>query len=243
MSRYHGRHSVHPAKGRVHSSGGLRSALRRPAVSVSLALAAVATGAAGVSTVSAHETTDVSPTAFVLSAAAVTQGQQDARATAADAARLNTEQANLNEQKAVVVAKADAEAKAKAEAEAKARQDAEDKAARDAEREALIANAQSDPAPVARVLMADFGFGDDQWGCLNNLVIGESTWNYQATNPTSGAYGLFQSLPANKMSSVADDWASNPVTQIRWGLGYIQRTYGTPCGAWNAWLSRSPHWY
>ena len=62
-------------------------------------------------------------------------------------------------------------------------------------------------------------------------------------NPSSGAYGLFQSLPANKMDSVDTDWADNPVTQIRWGLDYIKRSYGTPCGALSAWQSRYPHWY
>jgi hypothetical protein len=45
------------------------------------------------------------------------------------------------------------------------------------------------------------------------------------------------------MASVAPDWQTNPVTQIRWGLKYIRSSYGTPCGAWNAWQSRSPHWY
>jgi SLT domain-containing protein len=91
--------------------------------------------------------------------------------------------------------------------------------------------------------MGEFGFGAGQWSCLDKLVTGESTWNYKAKNPSSGAYGLFQSLPASKMSSVADDWATNPVTQIRWGLQYIKDSYGTPCGAWSAWNSRYPHWY
>jgi hypothetical protein len=35
------------------------------------------------------------------------------------------------------------------------------------------------------------------------------------------------------MSSVADDWKTNPATQIKWGLGYIKGKYKTPCGAWS----------
>ena len=60
---------------------------------------------------------------------------------------------------------------------------------------------------------------------------------------SSGAYGIPQSLPASKMGTVDDDWRTNPVTQIRWGLQYIKASYGTPCSAWSAWQSRSPHWY
>lgn len=51
------------------------------------------------------------------------------------------------------------------------------------------------------------------------------------------------SLPASKMASVAGDWRTNPATQIKWGLDYIADRYGSPLAAYNAWLSRSPHWY
>ena len=54
-----------------------------------------------------------------------------------------------------------------------------------------------------------------------------------ATNPQSGAYGIPQSLPAAKMAAAGADWQTNPATQIRWGLGYIAATYGTPCAAWS----------
>ena len=45
------------------------------------------------------------------------------------------------------------------------------------------------------------------------------------------------------MATVGDDYLTNPVTQIKWGLQYIKSSYGTPCGAWSAWQGRSPHWY
>ena len=43
------------------------------------------------------------------------------------------------------------------------------------------------------------------------------------------------------MASAGADWATNPATQIRWGLGYIADSYGTPCSAWAH--SQSYNWY
>lgn len=83
-------------------------------------------------------------------------------------------------------------------------------------------------------MLPSFGFSQSsQWGCLLNLWNRESGWNYQAENPYSGAYGIPQALPGSKMASAGADWQTNPATQIKWGLGYIQSIYGTPCGAWN----------
>ena len=62
-----------------------------------------------------------------------------------------------------------------------------------------------------------------------------------AHNASSGAYGIPQALPGDKMASAGADWATNPATQIAWGLGYIEGSYGTPCGAWAA--SESQGWY
>ena len=53
--------------------------------------------------------------------------------------------------------------------------------------------------------------------------------------------GIPQALPGEKMASAGDDWATNPATQITWGLGYITDRYGTPCGAWAH--SEAVHWY
>jgi len=86
----------------------------------------------------------------------------------------------------------------------------------------------------AKNLMPSYGFSvASQWSCLFSLWEQESTWNVYAENATSGAYGIPQSLPGDKMASVAADWQTNPVTQIKWGLGYIKQIYGTPCVAWN----------
>jgi hypothetical protein len=89
-----------------------------------------------------------------------------------------------------------------------------------------------DPRTIARALLAEFGFAESQFGCLDSLWERESKWNVRADNPSSSAYGIPQALPGSKMASAGADWATNPVTQIRWGLGYIEDRYGSPCGAW-----------
>ena len=101
--------------------------------------------------------------------------------------------------------------------------------------------ADSDPREIGRSLLGEFGFSSDQFGCLDSLWTKESGWNIYADNPSSSAYGIPQSLPGSKMASAGADWADNPVTQIRWGLGYIQDRYGSPCGAWGH--SQSYNWY
>ena len=87
---------------------------------------------------------------------------------------------------------------------------------------------------VAKVILFDeYGMSEGQFVCLNKLWTKESHWNYKARNPRSGAHGIAQALPAEKMAVIADDWRSNPVTQIRWGLRYITMRYDTPCKAWS----------
>lgn len=94
---------------------------------------------------------------------------------------------------------------------------------------------------VGCALMLQAGFKIDQFPCLDKLWKRESGWNYKATNTGSGAYGIPQALPGSKMASVASDWKTNPATQIKWGLNYIEGRYNTPCGAWNH--SESVGWY
>jgi hypothetical protein len=86
---------------------------------------------------------------------------------------------------------------------------------------------------IAYNMLASFGFSTSQFGCLDNLWTQESGWRYNAQNATSGAYGIPQALPASQMASAGADWATNPATQIKWGLGYIKSRYGSPCNAWS----------
>jgi len=86
---------------------------------------------------------------------------------------------------------------------------------------------------VAKLLMDEkYGWGDKQYDCLDNLWTKESHWNYKASNKRSGAHGIPQALPATKMEVIGTDWRTNPVTQISWGLRYIDIRYDTPCKAY-----------
>ena len=89
-------------------------------------------------------------------------------------------------------------------------------------------------------LLLEAGFGLDQMGCLDSLWTRESNWRETAANP-SGAYGIPQALPGDKMAAYGADYLTNPVPQIRWGLDYIKGRYSTPCGAWSNWQSAG--WY
>jgi len=98
-----------------------------------------------------------------------------------------------------------------------------------------------DPRTIARAMLSDFGFGDDQFSCLDSLYMSESGWNIHADNPSSSAYGIPQALPGSKMASAGPDWEHNAATQIKWGLEYIKSSYGTPCGAWS--FKQGHNWY
>ena len=82
------------------------------------------------------------------------------------------------------------------------------------------------------IMFSEYAWGADQFTCLNRLWTKESHWNYRARNKKSGAHGIPQALPAIKMEVVSSDWRTNPVTQIRWGLRYIEARYDSPCKAW-----------
>lgn len=135
---------------------------------------------------------------------------------------------------AAVLAQREAEARAAEQARIAAERAAAEAAGR------ASRDARRDPRSVARVLLAERGWAD-QFGCLDSLWTKESGWDHTATNPSSGAYGIPQSLPAGKMAAAGADWRTNPVTQMRWGLDYIDAAYGSPCGAWRQ--SQAVNWY
>ncbi len=84
---------------------------------------------------------------------------------------------------------------------------------------------------IAKVMLKSRGWGSTQYNCLVSLWNRESGWNVYAANP-NGAYGIPQAYPGSKMASAGSNWQTSAVTQITWGIGYIQGRYGTPCGAW-----------
>lgn len=164
--------------------------------------------------------------------------QADAQAAAADAAAKKSaeESARIQAAKTAEAKKAAAEERAE-----KAREEAEARANRDAVRDASSFAAQSSYTVAQVQAMARQMVPADQFQCFSNIVDHESSWNYRAQNPSSGAYGLVQALPGSKMSSAGADWQTNPATQIKWGLNYMDSRYGSPCGAWSFWQANN--WY
>ncbi|MET7653594.1 MULTISPECIES: transglycosylase SLT domain-containing protein [unclassified Streptomyces] len=159
-----------------------------------------------------------------------------ARKTAEESARKQAaKDAVAKQQAAVDKAKAAQEAKDKAAAATKASTDlAATSSAGDFPQQAsyTVAEVQA----IARGMVPS-----GQFQCFSNIVDHESTWNYRAVNPSSGAYGLVQAYPGSKMSSAGADWRTNPATQIKWGLNYMNDRYGSPCDAWNFWLANGSY--
>ncbi|MGW0835408.1 aggregation-promoting factor C-terminal-like domain-containing protein [Streptomyces prunicolor] len=170
--------------------------------------------------------------------ASLTQ-QADAQAIQADASAKKDaeESARLAAAKTAVAKKAAAEkaekaAKEKAEAKAAAAKAGSSSSSFPVQSSYTVAQIQS---------MAASMVPSGQFQCFSNIVDHESSWNYRAVNASSGAYGLFQALPGSKMSSVGSDWQTNPATQIKWGLNYMDSRYGSPCEAWSFWQANN--WY
>jgi hypothetical protein len=97
----------------------------------------------------------------------------------------------------------------------------------------------ADPRDIGRALLSEFGFSADQFSCLDALYMSESGWRVDADNPSSSAYGIPQALTS--MHDLPADYMTSAESQIRWGLEYIQRAYGTPCGAWD--FKQGAGWY
>ncbi len=148
--------------------------------------------------------------------------------------------------KVVAAAKEKAdEAEAEAQAQAAAAASASAAAAAAAADQAGSTTTSTDPSTatgelspseaqtVAQQLMPSYGFSvSTQWTCLLDIWNQESGWEWDAEN-ASGAYGIPQSLPASKMASAGSDYMTDATTQMKWGLSYIQSTYGSPCAAWD----------
>lgn len=143
----------------------------------------------------------------------------------AEIASVTTQTAALRERQAAAAAAKEAAAAAEAAAVALANSNTPDGAR----------------ATASAIAADQYGWGSGEFECLNSLWEKESGWNYEAYNEDGGATGIPQSLPGDKMATFGADWATNATTQIRWGLDYIQRAYGSPCAAWGH--SQSVNWY
>jgi Transglycosylase SLT domain len=102
---------------------------------------------------------------------------------------------------------------------------------------ATTASSATQAKAIAHKLIPDSA----QYKAFSNIVEHESGWDVDATNVSSGAYGLVQALPGSKMAAAGSDWKTNAETQIKWGLDYMKSRYGSPTGAWAFWQANG--WY
>ncbi|MEJ8650315.1 transglycosylase SLT domain-containing protein [Streptomyces sp. MS1.AVA.3] len=173
--------------------------------------------------------------------ASLTQ-QADDQSTQADTAALKSAQESARKAAAETAqSKKEAADEAKAKKEADAREKKTLAASRSSSRDLGDLVGKSSYTVAETQAMARQMMAGDQFQCFSNIVDHESTWNYKATNASSGAYGLVQALPGSKMASAGADWQTNPATQIKWGLNYMNDRYGSPCGAWSFWQANN--WY
>jgi hypothetical protein len=105
----------------------------------------------------------------------------------------------------------------------------------------IAAGVKGEYQKYALSLLPDFGWDSSELEPLIYLWNRESGWNPNSHNKRSGAHGIPQALPAKKMASEGSDYYTNAEPQIRWGLKYIARRYGSPSNAWRHFCSRG--WY
>ena len=253
---------VRPATAWGRLTASLPSFGRRAAVLTTAAAVLVGVGAAGqaadqaapsaaptaAATADAGQTLSFDKTlisALPAPSAASIAPQSSSQAAAAKAATVKAAAAKAAAAKTAAAANAAAVAKANA-AQAAAAKAAAVKAAAKAKAKAKAAApvALNDPAGAqayAASKLGSFGWSADQMQCLKRLWTKESEWRTTATNASSGAYGIVQSLPAEKMATAGADYRTNYRTQINWGLDYIKERYDSPCGALNWHLAHN--WY
>jgi hypothetical protein len=176
---------------------------------------------------------------------AAANGKVDASGLAASVASLSDYRSIPVDEVVDLTKTTQAEA-AKTAAAATAYDQAQAQAQADAAAAAAATLAAANTPDGARAFASDlaasqYGWGGDQFQCLDNLWQKESGWSYTAYNASSGAAGIPQALPGSKMATAGDDWETSAATQIKWGLGYIKGAYGTPCSAWSH--SQSMNWY
>jgi len=100
------------------------------------------------------------------------------------------------------------------------------------------------PTPVDTVwnarIYAKAVLGATQYDCIYQLFQVESKWDPQAGTP-GGAYGIPQAFPGSKMASFGSNWRYSPLTQVKWGIWYVNSRYGSACAAWSFWQAHG--WY
>lgn len=98
-------------------------------------------------------------------------------------------------------------------------------------------------ADQVETVFARHGFTGADWEAAKWIIGKESGWNPTATNPSSGAYGLFQFNPmgGNTLASYLPDRNPDPAVQADAGARYIKDRYGSPTAAKAFWEQNG--WY
>jgi hypothetical protein len=215
-----------------HRAPGKHKAARAPrrALRTGVALTGLAAAATGVSVTGGLAASD--PDVLTPAAADIATATPTPSAGAAPAAAGSTADATTRERSSRQVASRSARRTDKAKATALAMSGGS--AVTRSEK-----LSEGDPRDIARALLPAYGFSSDQFSCLDSLYVSESDWRIDADNPTSSAYGIPQAL--TELHELPADYMTSAESQIRWGLEYIQDTYGTPCSAWS--FKQGNGWY
>ena len=237
-----------PTAGKPSRSSGLTRAIRRPAVTSSLLLAVIATTAAGYQAADQRQT---GAAAFTVSTEAIAQANELADAQIEDTARLAADRNDTNASIAAAQEKDRSrrgrrrrgrrQGPPRGRREGRPRQGAQGPRGQEAgaPRERPEGPPRRRPGAARRVRLRRQPVVAASTTCGWARAAGATPPRTPRPAPTASR----SPCPASKMATVGADYRTNPVTQIRWGLQYIKSSYGTPCGAWSAWQSRSPHWY
>ncbi len=97
--------------------------------------------------------------------------------------------------------------------------------------------ATSDMQQWAHDYLIDNGYTEEDFTATVYIINHESGWRVDATNASSGAYGLPQALPGSKMASAGDDWETNYQTQLKWFWSYCESRYGSITAAYTYWIA------
>ena len=92
---------------------------------------------------------------------------------------------------------------------------------------------------AAAMVKKDYIDHKKQFACLDQLLTKESGWRVNALNRSSGAFGLFQFMPSTWGNYKFPYKPKDAYTQMRAGLRYVQKRYGSPCAAWNFWKKQA----
>lgn len=105
----------------------------------------------------------------------------------------------------------------------------------------IVGTKTSLPAGSHTDWMSAAGISASDQGSANAIISQESGWRVNATNRSSGAYGIPQALPGSKMASAGSDWQTNPITQLKWMNSYVVGRYGSWQNAYAH--KKSKGWY